>query len=154
MDPADAQFTPTYLAYAGELIALVSSQLAAAYATVHAIESAVIFLTSGTVLSNNQFYFLYAGYSSTFDLWGLWELIVVFMFITWALGISITGYVEAAFLWEKYETLELAGKTITMSEGFKYLALGMLIGGGTWISGLALGDSANHMLRWFDEKED
>ena len=140
MDPADASFTPTYLAYAGEIIALFSSQIAAAYATFMAIENAV--------------YFLYAGYSPTFDLWGLWELIIVFMYIAWALGISITGYVEAAFLWEKYEAMELADETMTWSDGCKFLALGFLIGGGASISGSSLATSSDAMLKWFDAKTD
>merc|ERR1712113_718784 len=38
-DPAMAQWTPQFLAYAGDLIALVSSQLAAAYAGVKSIEA-------------------------------------------------------------------------------------------------------------------
>jgi hypothetical protein len=42
-DPAMAQWTPQFLAYAGDLIALVSSQLAAAYAGVKSIEAAVSF---------------------------------------------------------------------------------------------------------------
>merc|ERR1719240_1774151 len=37
MDPAMAQWTPQFLAYAGDLIALVASQLAAAYAGVKAM---------------------------------------------------------------------------------------------------------------------
>ena len=55
MDPAMAQWTPQFLAYAGDLIALVASQLAAAYAGVKAIEAAVSF--------DKAFYYNYAGYS-------------------------------------------------------------------------------------------
>merc|ERR1719240_2296406 len=53
MDPAMAQWTPQFLAYAGDLIALVASQLAAAYAGVKAIEAAVRF--------DKAFYYTYTG---------------------------------------------------------------------------------------------
>merc|ERR1719498_717240 len=68
MDPAMAQWTPQFLAYAGDLIALVASQLAAAYAGVKAIEAAVHF--------DKGFYYVYAGASSTGNLLGLWELLL------------------------------------------------------------------------------
>merc|ERR1711998_209224 len=142
MDPAMAQGTPQFLAYAGDLIALVSSQLAAAYAGVKSIEASVHFLTG--------FYYTYSGASNTGDLLGLWELLSVVLFLTWSLGISIVGYVEGALLWERYETMEAAGQTVTIVQGYKYLALGMVIGIGAWISGLALGDSAEELLGFFD----
>ena len=142
MDPAMAQWTPQFLAYAGDLIALVASQLAAAYAGVKAIEAAVSFDTG--------FYYTYAGYSSTGDLLGLWELLAVVLFLTWSLGISVAGYIEGALLWERYEAMETVGKTVTIVEGYKYLALGCVIGVGAWISGLALGDSAEKLLGFFD----
>merc|ERR1719440_1319713 len=98
MDPAMAQWTPQFLAYAGDLIALVASQLAAAYAGVKSI--------------------------------------------------------EAALLWERYEAMETVGQTVTIVEGYKFLALGCVIGVGAWISGLALGDSAAKLLGFFDEYDD
>merc|ERR1712054_104472 len=146
MDPAMAQWTPQFLAYAGDLIALVASQLAAAYAGVKAIEAAVHF--------DKGFYYVYAGASSTGNLLGLWELLSVILFLTWSLGISILGYVEGALLWERYEAMETVGQTVTIVEGYKYLALGCVIGVGAWISGLALGDSAAKLLGFFDEYDD
>merc|ERR1719240_236907 len=146
MHPAMAQWTPQFLAYAGDLIALVASQLAAAYAGVKAIEAAVRF--------DKAFYYTYAGYSSTGNLLGLWELLAVVLFLTWSLGISIAGYFEGALLWERYEAMETVGQTVTIVEGYKYLALGCVIGVGAWISGLALGDSAEKLLNFFNEYED
>merc|ERR1711934_81008 len=145
-DPATAQWTPQFLAYAGDLIALVASQLAAAYAGVKSIEASVHFLTG--------FYYQYRGGSDTGDMLGLWELLSVVLFLTWSLGISIVGYVEGALLWERYETMEAAGQTVTIVQGYKYLALGMVIGIGAWISGLALGDSAEELLGFFDNYSD
>merc|ERR1719247_517710 len=141
-DPAMAQWTPQFLAYAGDLIALVASQLAAAYAGVKSIEASVSFLTG--------FYYQYRGGSSTGDLLGLWELLSVILFLTWSLAISIVGYVEGALLWERYEAMEAAGTTVTIVQGYKYLALGCVIGIGAWISGLSLGDSAAELLGFFD----
>ena len=46
--------------------------------------------------------------------------------------------------------METVGKTVTIVEGYKYLALGCVIGVGAWISGLALGDSAEKLLGFFD----
>merc|ERR1719240_1907210 len=146
MDPAMAQWTPQFLAYAGDLIALVASQLAAAYAGVKSIEAAVSFTTG--------FYYQYAGGSLSGDYLGLWELLAVMLFLTWALSISIVGYVEGALLWDRYETMEAAGTTVTMVEGYKYLALGCVIGVGAWISGLSLGDSAAKLLGFFDAYSD
>jgi hypothetical protein len=146
MDPAMAQWTPQFLAYAGDLIALVASQLAAAYAGVKAIEAAVHF--------DKGFYYTYAGASSLGNLLGLWELLSVILFLTWSLGISILGYVEGALLWERYEAMETVGQTVTIVEGYKYLALGCVIGVGAWISGLALGDSSDKLLGFFDEYAD
>merc|ERR1719313_2050827 len=142
MDPAMAQWTPQFLAYAGDLIALVASQLAAAYAGVKSIEAAVSF--------SKGFYYQYSGASMVGDYLGLWELLAVVLFLTWALSISIVGYVEGALLWDRYETMEAAGTTVTMVEGYKYLALGCVIGIGAWISGLSLGDSAGKLLGFFD----
>merc|ERR1719362_2121137 len=146
MDPAMAQWTPQFLAYAGDLIALVASQLAAAYAGVKSIEAAVSF--------TNGFYYTYAGYSTTGNLLGLWELLAVVLFLTWSLGISVAGYIEGALLWQRYEAMETVGKTVTIVEGYKYLALGCVIGVGAWISGLALGDSAEKLLGFFDNYDD
>lgn len=146
MDPAMAQWTPQFLAYAGDLIALVGSQLAAAYAGVKAIEAAVHF--------DKGFYYDYSGASQIGDYLGLWELLSVVLFLTWSLAISIVGYVEGALLWQRYEAMEAAGLTVTIVEGYKYLALGCVIGIGAWISGLALGDSAQKLLGFFDEYAD
>merc|ERR1719313_346323 len=146
MDPAMAQWTPQLLAYAGDLIALVASQLAAAYAGVKSIEAAVSF--------SKGFYYQYSGASMVGDYLGLWELLAVVLFLTWALSISIVGYVEGALLWDRYETMEAAGTTVTMVEGYKYLALGCVIGIGAWISGLSLGDSAGKLLGFFDNYSD
>merc|ERR1712046_234185 len=141
-DPAMAQWTPQFLAYAGDLIALVSSQLAAAYAGVKSIEASVHFLTG--------FYYVYSGASRNGDLLGLWELLAVVLFLTWSLAISVVGYIEGALLWERYEAMEQAGQTVTIVQGYKYLALGCVIGVGAWISGLSLGDSAQELLGFFD----
>merc|ERR1711907_309135 len=145
-DPAMAQWTPQFLAYAGDLIALVASQLAAAYAGVKSIEASVSFLKG--------FYYTYRGGSTIGDYLGLWELLAVVLFLTWSLAISVVGYIEGALLWERYEAMEAAGTTVTIVQGYKYLALGSVIGIGAWISGLALGDSANELLGFFDNYAD
>lgn len=146
MDPAMKFWTPCLLAYAGDLIALIASQMAAAYAAVHAIEAAVHF--------DIGFYYIYAGSSDQGDQLGFYELLSVILFLTWALGISIVGYIEGALLWDRYVSMEVAGATMSIVDGYKYLALGMVVGMGAWISGLALGDSANKLIGFFDEYAD
>merc|ERR1719498_1340875 len=137
-----AQWTPQFLAYAGDLIALVCSQLAAAYAGYKSVEAAVHFGTG--------YFYQYSGASIMGDLLGLWELLSVLLFLTWTLGISVVGYIEGALLWDRYETMKQAGQTVTIVQGYKYLALGCVIGVGAWISGLSLGDSAQELLGFFD----
>lgn len=146
MDPALTQWTPQFLAYSGELIALVCSQLASAYAGVKSLEAAVHFGTG--------YYYQYSGASTLGDLLGLWELLSVILFLTWSLAISIVGYVEGALLWDRYSTMEATGNIITIVQGYKYLALGCVIGIGAWISGLALGESAHELLGFFDNYTD
>ena len=85
---------------------------------------------------------------------GLWELLSVILFLTWSLAISIVGYVEGALLWDRYSTMEATGNIITIVQGYKYLALGCVIGVGAWISGLALGESAHELLGFFDNYTD
>merc|ERR1711918_175205 len=53
----------------------------------------------------------------------------------------------------KIRGMETVGQTVTIVEGYKYLALGCVIGVGAWISGLALGDSAEKLLNFFNEYE-
>ena len=116
--------------------------MAAAYAAVKTIDA--------SVHTDKGFFYLWRGGSSTGDFMGLYELISVLMFLTWSLVISIVGYIEASLLWQKYEDYEKNGKEITQICGYKFLALGFVIGIGAWISGLALGDSAAELLGFFD----
>merc|ERR1712187_463779 len=53
-----------------------------------------------------------------------------------------------------YEAMEAQGTTVTIVQGYKYLALGYVIGIGAWISGLSLGDSAQELLGFFDNYAD
>jgi len=135
-------------AYTGDIIALVLSQLAAAFAAVKAIDAAIQ-TTSG-------FYYSYRGGSSTGDLIGLYELLAVFSYLTWSLVISIVGYVASALLWEEFEKREKGAKeggffgvAFAANDGYKYIALGCIIGAGAWISSIALGDSAKELLGFF-----
>jgi hypothetical protein len=134
--------TPVFYAYSGDLIALVLSQLAAAYAAVKTIDASV-HTTSG-------FFYTWRGGSSAGDFMGLYELLATLSFLTWSLVISIVGYVEAALLWQKYEDMEANNIVMTQVHGYKFLALGFIIGIGAWISGLALGDSCAELLGFFD----
>ena len=81
---------------------------------------------------------------------GVYELLAVLGFLTWGLLISIVGYVEAAFMWQKFDDMQAANIPMTQIHGYKFLALGFIVGVGAWISGLALGDSCAELLGFFD----
>merc|ERR1711981_195611 len=136
--------TPNFYAYAGDIVALLLSQLAAAYAGVKTIDAAV----GGS--GSFKYYYQYAHKSDLGNWLGLYELLATLFFLTWTLGISILGYVEADMMWVKFEDMQKAGTTMTLLDGYKYLALGFIIGIGAWISGLALGDSCEELLGWYD----
>jgi len=102
------------------------------------------------------FYYLQRGGSATGDFMGLYELFAGMGYLTWTLLISIVGYVAAGILFEEFRIREagaalgLYGAAFGANDGFKYLALGTIIGGGAWIASVALGDSATELLGFFD----
>jgi len=98
-------FTPVFYAYSGDIIALVLSQLAAAYAAVKTIDA--------SVHTDSGFFYTWRGGSSIGDFMGLYELFATLSFLTWSLLISIVGYIEAALLWQKFEDLEKEGKNMS-----------------------------------------
>merc|ERR1711981_559094 len=81
--------TPAFYAYAGDIVALLLSQLAAAYAAVKTIDAAVN-LSNGSY----NYYYQYAHGSAMGNWLGLSELLAVLFFLTWTLAISLVGYVE------------------------------------------------------------
>jgi len=86
----------------------------------------------------------------------LYELLAGLMYLTWTLIISVVGYVAAGLLFQEYENRELGaaqgsyGAAFGANDGYKYLALGTIIGGGAWIGSVALGDSATELLGFFN----
>ena len=102
------------------------------------------------------FYYLQRGGSATGDFMGLYELFAGMGYLTWTLLISIVGYVAAGILFEEFMVREagaalgIYGAAFGANDGFKYLALGTIIGGGAWIASVALGDSATELLGFFD----
>ena len=83
--------TPIFYAYAGDLMALMMSQLAAAYAAVCTINA--------SIHTNSGFFYKWRGGSAIGDFMGIWELIAVLSFLLWSLVISVVGYVEAGLIW-------------------------------------------------------
>ena len=101
---ADA-LTPTFYAYAGTIVSMILTQLAAAYAIVQTIDASV-HTTSG-------FFYLWRGGSFIGDYLGIFELISVLWFLTWAVAISVVGYIETNLLWAKLEDYQVKGATLT-----------------------------------------
>ena len=116
--------------------------MAAAYAIVKTIDA--------SVHTTKGFFYDFRGGSSIGDFMGVYELLAVLGFLTWGLLISIVGYVEAAFMWQKFDDMQAANIPMTQIHGYKFLALGFIVGVGAWISGLALGDSCAELLGFFD----
>ena len=81
---------------------------------------------------------------------GVYELLAVLGFLTWGLLISVVGYVEAALMWAKFDDMQANGQTMTQIHGYKFLALGFIVGVGAWISGMTLGESCPELLGFFD----
>ena len=127
--------TPVFYAYSGDLIALVLSQLAAAYAAVKTIDA--------SVHTNTGFFYLMRGGSSMGDFMGLYELLATLAFLTWSLVISVVGYVEAAMLWQKYEDMEKNGVTKTQIHGYKFGFWGLLL---VLVLGFQASPSETHAL--------
>merc|ERR1719240_468705 len=134
--------TPIFYAYGGDLMALVMSQMAAAYAIVKTIDS--------SVHTTGRFFYQQRGFSSIGDYMGVYELLAVLGFLTWGLLISIIGYIEAALMWAKFDEMQANNVTMTQIHGYKFLALGFIVGVGAWISGLTLGESCPELLGFFD----
>jgi hypothetical protein len=136
------ELTPAFYAYAGDIVAIVLSQLAAAYAAVKTVDA-------GVKTTDRSFYYQYAHGSGIGNFLGLYELLAILFFLTWTLAICLVGYVEADLLWAKYREMEKNNTAMTLLQGYKFLALGFIIGVGAWISGLALGDSAEELIGWY-----
>jgi len=88
---------------------------------------------------------------------GLYELFASLSYLTWTLVISIIGYIAAGLIFQKFVYREegvvtqgSGGKAFGANDGYKYLALGVIIGGGSWVASVALGDSATKLLGFFD----
>lgn len=140
---------PVIYVYGGLIFELVLTQIASAYATVQTIDA--ISKSSGT------FYYLTRGHSVAGDLIGLYELFAALGYLTWSLVISIVGFIMSGLLWQHYEIREkgavtegFLGLPFATTSMYKYLTLGLIVGGGAWISAMTLGDSANKLLGFFD----
>ena len=71
-------------------------------------------------------------------------------FLTFSAALSVLGWVEAFLLWGKINGRELANVPISLLEGYKVLALCLIVGVGSWVSALTLGDNAYQLLGYYD----
>ena len=53
-------------------------------------------------------------------------------------------------MWDKFEKYDIAGIPMTTLAGYKFLALGFIVGIGAWVSCITLGDSAEQLLGFYD----
>jgi hypothetical protein len=70
---------------------------------------------------------------------------VAILFFIISLAIALAGYFEVERLWK----LQHAIKDMSAEQGYKFLALGTVMGIGAWASGLIVGEAAWEFLAWF-----
>ena len=144
-----ASVPPELYVYGGLVLQLVLTQVASAYCSVKTVDSITTIL--------GRFYYQKIGWSTEGDLIGLYETIAAIFYLIFALIISIVGFIMAGLTWQHYDTRLTEAKNngffglaFDTSSMYKYLALGMIVGGGAWIAAIVLGDSADKLLAYFD----
>jgi len=158
-----ASIAPETYAYAGSAIALVLSLLGSSFGiamTSNAIFTALPKYYQYAAYQNGTRYDLikddsspYAGYRlvatdvdvSDIDNGGYYIMIVAILFFVISVAIALAGYFEV----ERLFKLQRAHSSMTHEQGYKFLALGTVMGIGAWASGLIVGDAAWEFLGWY-----
>jgi len=158
-----ASIAPETYAYAGSAIALVLSLLGSSFGiamTSNAVFAALPKYYQYAAYQNGTRYDLvkdtsspYAGYRlvavdvsvSDIDNGGYYIMAVAILFFVISLAIALAGYFEV----ERLFKLQRSHTSMTQEQGYKYLALGTVMGIGAWASGLIVGDAAWEFLNWF-----
>jgi len=154
---------PETYAYMGSAIALILSLLGASFGvamTSNAVFTALPKYYEYAAYQNGTRYDLildsgspYAGFrlvATTVDVadidnGGYYIMTVAILFFIISLAIALAGYFEVERLWK----LQHAIKDMSAEQGYKFLALGTVMGIGAWASGLIVGEAAWEFLGWF-----
>merc|ERR1712226_1071634 len=87
---------------------------------------------------------------------GLFEFLYIVNDVSWGLAISVVGWVASALLWDLYDQREKGaaegtfGVALATNGGYRYMALGCIIGIGAWVAGVTVGDSSKELVGFFD----
>lgn len=135
-------FNPIWYGYIGNLISFSLSTLGSAYAVTKIVYAYVSLAKTDHGTSY--------GYSGEGNNIHLIEFINTVMFVLWALSIAVFGFLEANMVWRNFTIKAANGVEMVMMEGYKYLAMQMVIGISALIAGFLVGDIACGLLGFFD----
>lgn len=93
---------------------------------------------------------------------GVFEILVVIAFLLWSFLTVILATIAGHHLWqlvdERYEeslTCKFCGElALSWDKGMRHYVLSVIAGFGAIITAVALGETAENMLQWFDEYDD
>lgn len=96
----DGWFGPEFLIYFGNFIALIVAMSSAAYVATKSIDAAVS--------TSNAFAAVYRNSTDLGNLLGLWELLIITLFLAWSLTVTIMGFITAADIHDLTTAREVA----------------------------------------------
>lgn len=135
---------PVFYAYLANFLVATSAQLSMAYALLLFVKASV---------TNLGFFYTYDNITTLGDYFGLYEMVVLLMYVGWSGVWSVAGNYLALIMWlniDAYEDPKTHVNKLTTIQGYKYLLVGIIFSLGGWISALGLGESLGNLLNWFD----
>ena len=137
---------PLFLSNTGGLVGIVSGVLAAMYAGVATIKSAV---KLGFANSENAFYYMYGGSSDAGNLLGFIESIWTIAYL-----VLCASFVAGPFelMYEMDKKYRLAAEADRDALSWNFLTFGIIEAIGQWGAAVALEQSASTLIGFFDKK--
>jgi hypothetical protein len=143
-----------YWVYWGVVTMLLMSYCSAAYVVVMTVESAISH-TKG-------YYSIYSGHSTIGNYMGLFELLVVIAYLLWSFFTVILATIAGHHLWKMMDerlaeslTCKFCGElALSWDKGMRHFILSVIAGLASIIAAVALGDTADPVIKWFDEYDD
>merc|ERR1712224_342334 len=127
--------SPVYNSYAGVIIAILFSNLAAMYVAVMTVHAGMDWIKG--------LFFQYHNANALSCFLGIYEMGFILLNFLWAQSISFLGYYMGYAMWNEIGKIQVVEKrNVEPNDGMKFLILGMEMAVGAWIAGLALGEQA------------
>ena len=146
----NGMFDPSFLVYAGTIIALIVELCTAAYLAVKTVDATVSF--------NNGFAFNYRITTWFGNLLGLWECMAYLMFMGWSMVVIVAAFYMAMYYVDMTEAREIAaykdgkfGTAVNFTDGIKFFVLLMIQAMAVLIAGDNLGLHADKRIDYFDD---